>query len=107
MFKNRPLRLAAALALATALTSLSVQAFWGPFNMFRGWGGDPWYGGYPYYGYPWYGGYPYYGHPWYGGYPYQGGWGGYPYGYGWGAPYPVYPAVAAPVTRVPATSSDD
>jgi len=102
MLRNKPLLLAAALTIVTALASFSAQAFWGPFNVFRGWGGGPW-GGYPYYGYPYYG-YPYYGYgapywPRYGGwgYPYHGGW-GYPYGYGWGAPYLTYPTA-------PATSS--
>lgn len=95
MLKNKPLLLAAAVACVTALTSLSAQAFWGPFNMFRGWGGDPWYGGYPYYGYPWYGGYPYYGYPYYGGwgYPHYGGWG---YPYGWAVPHLAYPVAPAP-----------
>ena len=104
--KNR-LLLAAALAGATALTSFSAQAFWGPFNPWNwtgpgygGWGG-PWNG----YGYPGYWGRPY---GW-GGYP--GAWGGYPgygygypaYGYGYGyplaygAPAYSYPSVTAPL----------
>jgi hypothetical protein len=104
--------LAAAVAAAAALTSVSAQAFWGPFNFMRGWGGGPWgWGGYPYYGgwgYPYYGGwgYPYGG--W--GYPY-GGW-GYPYG-GWGYPYALgvpyltYPTVTAPAAvTAPASKSE-
>ena len=61
------LLLAAVVAGSAMLTSLSAEAFWGPFSFMRwgGWG-DGW--GYP--GYGW-GGYPGY------------GWGGYP-GYGWG-----------------------
>lgn len=101
MLKSKPLLLAAAVAIITAFTSLSAQAFWGPFNMLRGWGGGPWYGGYyPYYGYPYYG-YPYYGG--WGGYPYYGGWG---YPHGWGAPAWGYPVVAAPVVTTPTTSSE-
>jgi hypothetical protein len=94
--------LAAAVTAAMALTSLSADAFFGPFNFMRGWGGGgPWgWGGYPYYGW---GGYPYYG---WGGYPY-GGWGGYPYG-GWGGyPYLSYPVIAAPaVVTAPAASAE-
>ncbi len=111
MTRNKRFVLAAAVAGATALTSLSAEAFFGPFNFMRsgwggggpwGWGGGPWgwggYGGYPYYG-GW--GYPYYG-GW--GYPY-GGWGGYP---SWGGvPYLGYPAMAAPAApAAPASSSD-
>jgi hypothetical protein len=102
--------LAAVVAGAAMLTSLSAQAFWGPFS-FMNWGGwDDW--GYPGYGwgYPGYGwGYPGYGwggYPGYGwGYPAYGYGYGYPYGYGWGLPY-AYPAVAAPAApAAPATSS--
>lgn len=99
MTKNKRLILAAAVAGATALTSLSADAFFGPFNFMRGWGGGgPWGWG----GGPWgWGGYPYYG-GW--GYPY-GGW-GYPYG-GLGLPYLGYPAVAAPaVVTAPASSAE-
>jgi len=120
MTRNKRFLLAAAVAGATALTSLSAEAFFGPFNMMRGWGGGPWgwgggpwgWGGYPYYG-GW-GGYPYWGG--WGGYPYGGGWGGYPYGggwgypyygYGWGAPYLGYPVVAAPAAvTAPASTSE-
>jgi hypothetical protein len=107
------LLLAAVVAGSAMLTSLSAEAFWGPFSFMRwggwgdgwgypgyGWGGYPGYGwgGYP--GYGW-GGYPAYGYGY--GYPY-GGWGS-PYGYGWGAPY-AYPTVAAPAApAAPATSS--
>jgi hypothetical protein len=104
MTNNKRLLLAVAVAGATALTSLSAQAFWGPFNFMRGWGGGPWgWGGYPYYGY----GYPYYG-GW--GYPYHGGWGhpgwggwGYP---GWGAPYLTYPVAAPAAPAAPASGAD-
>jgi len=105
MNRNKRFVLAAAVAGATALTSLSAEAFFGPFNFMRSWGGGgPWggYGWYPYYGgwgYPYGGGWGYpYGGGW--GYPYGGGW-GYPYG-GWGYPlwgvnpYLGYPSVAAP-----------
>lgn len=108
MTKNKRFVLAAVVAGATALTSLSAEAFFGPFNFMRGWGGGgpwgwggPWggYGGYPYYG-GW--GYPYYGGGW--GYPYYGGGWGYP---GWGGiPYYGYPAVVAPAPAAPASSSD-
>jgi hypothetical protein len=114
MTKNRRFVLAAAVAATTALTSLSADAFFGPFNFMRGWGGGPWgwgggpwgWGGYPYYGgwgYPYYGGwgYPYYG-GW--GYPYYGGWGGYPYGLG--VPYLTYPTVAVPTVTAPASKSE-
>lgn len=110
MTRNKRFTLAATIAGATALASLPAEAFFGPFNFMRGWGGGgPWgWGGYPYYGYGWGGwGYPYYG--W--GYPYHGGW-GYPYG-GWGYPYwggvphLGYPAVVAPAApAAPASSSD-
>jgi len=113
MTKNKRFMLAAAVAAATTLTSLSADAFFGPFNFMRGWGGGgpwgwgggPWgWGGYPYYG-GW--GYPYggWGYPYGGwGYPY-GGW-GYPYG-GWGLPYLGYPAIAAPaVVTAPASSAE-
>jgi hypothetical protein len=95
------------LAGATALATMSANAFWG------NWGsGGPWYGG-PWYGGPWYGGYPYYGgwggYPYYGGwggYPHYGGWGGYPYYGGWGGyGYPYAVAPVAPVAVQPATSS--
>jgi hypothetical protein len=107
MNRNKRLVLAAAVAGATALTSISAEAFFGPFNFMRGWGGGgPWGWGGPWGGYGW--GYPYYG-GW--GYPYYGGWGGYPYYGGWGgyplwggAPYLTYPTVAAPAA--PASSSD-
>jgi hypothetical protein len=98
MIKNKRLLLAVAVAAGTGLTSLSANAFFGPFNFMRGWGGGPWgWGGGPWgWGYPGYGwGYPGYG--W--GYPGY-GW-GYP-GYGWGYPYAVgvpyltYPALTAP-----------
>jgi len=111
MSKSRRLLLAAAVVGATMLTSLSAEAFWGPFSFMRwggwgdGWGwGGPWSGygwGYPGYGwgYPGYG----YGYPGYGyGYPY-GGWGA-PYAYGWGVPY-AYPTVVAAAPAAPATSS--
>lgn len=102
MTKNKRLLVAAAVAGVTALTSLSAEAFWGPFGFMRSWGGGPWgWGGYPYWGgwgYPYYGwGYPYYG--W--GYPYY-GWG---YPYGWGAPYLAAPVAAAPASA-PASSSE-
>lgn len=108
MLKSKPLLLAAAVAIAAALMSASAQAFWGPFNVFRGWGGGPWYGGYPYYGYPYYGyGAPYW--PYYGGwggYPYHGGW-GYPYAYGWGAPYVApYPVATTPAVTAPSTEPE-
>ena len=85
MSKSSRLLLAAAVVGATMLTSLSAEAFWGPFSFMRwgGWG-DGW--GYPGYGwgYPGYGwGYPGYG--W--GYPSYGygyGYGAYGYGYGHG-----------------------
>jgi hypothetical protein len=113
MSKSRRLLLAAAVVGATMLTSLSAEAFWGPFSFMRwggwgdGWGwGGPWSGygwGYPGYGwgYPGYGyGYPGYGYGY--GYPY-GGWGA-PYAYGWGVPY-AYPTVVAAAPAAPATSS--
>ena len=79
------LALAGTLGLATAPAS----AWWGDddyyYDRYGPWGGGPWYGGYP--GYGW-GGYPGYG---YGGYPGY-GYGGYP-GYGYGG----YPAQVAPV----------
>jgi len=115
MTKNKRFVLAAAVAGATALTSLSAEAFFGPFSFMRGWGGGgPWgWGGYPYYGgwgYPYYGGwgYPYYGgwgYPYGGwGYPYYGGWG---YPYLGGVPYLTYPALAAPAApAAPASSSE-
>jgi hypothetical protein len=118
MTRNKRFVLAVAVAGATALTSISAEAFFGPFNFMRGWGGGggPWGWGGPWGGYGW-GGYPYYGgyggwggYGGYGGYPY-GGW-GYPYG-GWGGspywggvPYMGYPAVAAPAPAAPASSSD-
>jgi hypothetical protein len=97
MTRNKRLVLAAAVAGMTALTSLSVEAFFGPFSFMRGWGGGgPWGWG----GGPWgWGGYPYYG-GW--GYPYYGGW-GYPYG---GVPYVGYPAVVAPAAAAPASSAE-
>ena len=104
---TKRLLLAAAVAASTALTSLSADAFFGPFNFMRGWGGGPWgWGGYPYFGgwgYPGYGwGYPGYG-GW--GYPGYGGW-GYP-GYGWGYPAYALPTVAAPAAvTAPAASAD-
>jgi len=118
MTRNKRLVLAAAIAGTTALTSLSAEAFFGPFNFMRGWGGgSPWgwgggpwgWGGYPYYG-GW--GYPYggWGYPYGGwGYPY-GGW-GYPYGgwgypYGGGIPYLGYPALVAPTVATPASSAE-
>jgi len=112
MNKSSRLLLAAVVAGAAMLTSVSANAFWGPFSFMRwggwddGWGwGGPWYGwGYP--GYGW--GYPGYGwgYPWYGwGYPGY-GWGGwgYPYAYGWAYPY-AYPAVVATTPTAPASSS--
>lgn len=109
MTRNKRFVLAAAIAGATALTSFPAEAFFGPFNFMRGWGGGgPW--GWGGYGYPYYGGwgYPYYG-GW--GYPYYGGW-GYPYGgfgypYWGGVPYLGYPAVVTPAApAAPASSSD-
>lgn len=111
MTRNKRLVLAAAVAAATTLTSFSANAFWGPFNFMRGWGGGPWgWGGYPYYGgwgYPYYGGW---GNPYYGGWGYPGwggwghpGWGGWGYP-GWGVPALTYPVVAAPAA--PAAGSD-
>ena len=108
---NRRLLLAAAIAGSSVVASFSANAFFGPFNSMRNWGGggpwgwdEPWYGGgYPYGGCPYYGGWnnPYYGgwgNPYYGGWgnPYGGGW-GYPgYGYpGWGAVPPAAPAAKA------------
>ncbi|WP_089724353.1 hypothetical protein [Candidatus Thiosymbion oneisti] len=120
MIRNKRLVLAAAVAGTTALTTFSAEAFFGPFNAMRGWGGSPWGWDYPYYGWghPYYGGWghPYYGgwgHPYYGGwgYPRYGGW-GYPYYGAWGHPYwggiPYlgYPAVTAPAPATPASSSD-
>ena len=107
MTKNKRFVLAAVVAGATALTSLSAEAFFGPFNFMRGWGGGPWGWGGPWGGYGWY---PYYGgwgYPYYGGwgYPYYGGW-GYPYYGGWGYPYYGYPTVAAPAPAAPASSSE-
>lgn len=100
MTRNKRFVLAAAIAGTMALTSLSAEAFFGPFGFMRGWGGGgPWgWGGYPYYG-GW--GYPYYG-GW--GYPYYGGW-GYPH---WGGiPYLGYPALVAPAApAAPASSSE-
>jgi hypothetical protein len=99
---NKRFVLAAAVAASAALTSFSADAFFGPFNFMRGWGGGPWgWGGYPYWGgYGW--GYPYYG-GW--GYPYYGGW-GYPGWGGWGYPHAI-PTVAAPAAvAAPATSAD-
>ena len=62
-----------------------ANAWWGNSYYddyyYRPWGGGPWYGGYP--GYGW-GGYPGYG---WGGYPGYGGWGGYPGYGGWGGGY--------------------
>ncbi len=109
MHKSSRLLLAAVVAGATMLTSLSAQAFWGPFSFMNwgGWGG-PWSGyGWGYPGYGWgYPGYGYgYGYPGYGygyGYPY-GGWGA-PYAYGWGVPY-AYPTTVAAAPAAPATSS--
>jgi len=106
MTRHKRFILAAAIAGATALTSLSAEAFFGPFNFMRGWGGGPWGWGGPWGGYG-YGWYPHYG-GW--GYPYYGGW-GHPYG-GWGyphwgsVPYLGYSAVAAPTPAAPASSSD-
>jgi hypothetical protein len=115
MRKSSRLLLAAAVAGATMFTSLSADAFWGPFSFMRwggwgdGWGwGGPWGGwGGPWSGYGW--GYPGYGwgypgYGWGGAYPGYGygGWGS-PYGYGWGVPY-AYPAVVA-APAAPATSS--
>jgi hypothetical protein len=102
MLINKRLVLAAAVAGSTALTSFSADAFFGPFNFMRGWGGGPWgWGGYPYWGgYGW--GYPYYG--W--GYPYYGGW-GYPHYGAWGYPLYTLPTVAAPAAATaPAESAD-
>jgi hypothetical protein len=89
----------AAVAGSALFTTLSAQAFWGPFDWFDddyydGPWGYPGYGyGYPGYGYgyPGYGyGYPGYGYPAYGyGYP----------GYGYG--YPYAPAPAAPAAPAP------
>ena len=99
MIINRRFLIAAAVAGSTALTSLSAEAFFGPFSWMRsgmwgpGWGGwgGPWSGwGYPYYGYGW-------------GYPYS-GW-GYPY-YGLGYPHWGYPALAAPVAVTQPSSSE-
>jgi len=102
-----------ALAGAATLGTGSAVAWWGNdyYDDYYGpWGGGPWYGGYPGYGwggYPGYGwggypGYGYGGYPGYGwGYPRYGGWGGYP-GYGWGG-YPYYAAPVAPTA--PATTS--
>ncbi|MEW8505123.1 MAG: hypothetical protein AB2598_00335 [Candidatus Thiodiazotropha sp.] len=91
----------AAIAGAALFTTLSAQAFWGPFDWFDDddyygpWGpygyGGPW-------GYPGWGGYPgYYGYPGYGyGYPAYGY--GYPGHYGYGYPYaaPAAPAATTP-----------
>ncbi len=100
MKRSKRFLVVASVAGAMALTSLSAEAFFGPFGWMRsgGWGG-PWGG----WGGPWYGyGYPYYG-GW--GYPYYGGW-GYPY-YGLGHPYGLgYPYSPLLVTQ-PATSSAD
>ena len=109
MTRNKRIVLAAAVAAVTTLTSLSANAFFGPFNFMRGWGGGyggwggPWgWGGYPYsgWGYPGWGGW---GHPGWGGWGHP-GWGGWGYPYGWGVPALTYPAVAAP--PAPAASSD-
>jgi len=94
--RNKRLVLAAAIACTTALTTFSAKAFFGPFNVMRGWSGSPWGWDYPYYGW---------GHPYYRGwdYPYYGAW-GYPY---WGGiPYLGYPPVTAPAPATPASSSD-
>ena len=100
MLRNKRLLLAAAVAGATMLTSLSAEAFFGPMNWMRGGGWGPGWGGW---GGPWSGwGYPYYG-GW--GYPYYGGW-GYPYYGGWGHPYWGAPVVAAPVVTQPTTSAE-
>lgn len=118
MNRNKRFMLAAAIAGATALTSVPAEAFFGPFNFMRGWGGGgPW--GWGGYGYPYYGGYGYGGYGYGGyGYPYHGGW-GYPRYGGWGnryggwgyphwggVPHLGYPAVVAPVPAAPAASSD-
>ena len=111
---NKRLILAAAIAASTALTSFSADAFFGPFNFMRGWGGGgpwgwgggPWgWGGYPYYGGWGYGGW---GYPGYGGwgYPGYGGWGNPGYG-GWGYPAWGVPALAAPAAVTAPTSSAD
>lgn len=116
MRKSSRLLLVAAVAGVTLLTSLSANAFWGPFSFMNwgngwgdGWGGGPWgWGGYPGYGwggYPGYGwggwGYPGYGYGY--GYPYGGY--GYPYGYGLTPPY-AYPTLVAPAAvAAPATST--
>jgi hypothetical protein len=100
MLRNKRVLLAATVAGATMLTSLSAEAFFGPMNWMRGGGWGPGWGGW---GGPWSGwGYPYYG-GW--GYPYYGGW-GYPYYGGWGYPYWGAPAVAAPVVTQPTTSAE-
>ena len=87
------------------LASTSANAWWGGRDYYGPWGGGPWYGGYPGYGWGGYPGYGWGGYPGYGwgGYPHYGGWGGYPYhGYGWGG-YPYrsygwgYPYRVAPV----------
>jgi len=102
MTRNKHLVSAAALAGTLALTSFSAAAFFNPFNMTRGWGGNPWdWDGYgwnnPYY----YGGYPYYG-GW--GHPYYGGWGGYPYHGGWSSPYwGSTPYLGYPTASIPTT----
>jgi len=107
MTRNKRFVLAAAVAGTTALTTFSAQAFFGPFNALRGWGGGPWdgYGWYPYYGgwgHPYYGGW---GHPYYGGWghPYYRTW-GYPY---WGGiPHLGYPTATTPTPATPESGSD-
>ncbi len=106
---NRRLLLAAAIAGSSVMASFSADAFFGPFNSMRNWGGggpwgwnDPWYGGYPYYG-GW--GSPYgWGNPYYGGWgsPYYGGWGS---PYGWGYPGYGYPAWGTVAPAAPAAKT--
>ena len=73
MRKMKTLMAALVVTGAVAVPFSSAHAWWG-----SGWGGGPWYGGYP--GYGW------------GGYPGYGGWGGgYP---GWGYAQPQAPASA-------------
>gem|GEM_PF-5954100 len=47
MIRNKRLVLAAAIASITALTTFSAQAFFGPLNAMRGWGGSLWGWDYP------------------------------------------------------------
>ena len=111
MLQGKRVLIAATVAGATALTSFSADAFFGPMSWMRGGGWGPGWGGWgPGWG-GWGPGWGGWGYPYYGGwgYPYYGGW-GYPhYGLGgWGYPYGLgYPLLTAPaVVTQPATTAD-